>query len=241
MRSRPWVLLFPLFVPVHALCGCGGGTENGVPGGATSSPTDTAIGGSASTLPIGGGGGAGGTTQGAGGAGGAGTAGAGTGGEGTGGAGACTPATDVIIDEARSHLGAPYVWGAEGPDSFDCSGLVYAVFRDTGYFSIIGDGSARTVGQIAAVFADRGDEDTQNLEVGDLITFGNTDGYDPYQHIGIYEGQTNVNGESYAAGWVVNALNEQYGVVENKVDWLIPGVQTYLHTHLTDQPCQPVP
>lgn len=30
---------------------------------------------------------------------------------------------DVIAD-AKSKLGAPYVWGAEGPNTFDCSGLV---------------------------------------------------------------------------------------------------------------------
>ena len=35
---------------------------------------------------------------------------------------------NVIIDRARAQLGKPYVWGAIGPSSFDCSGLVgYAV------------------------------------------------------------------------------------------------------------------
>ena len=234
MRLRPW-LLSPLLATVLAVCSCDGGSQDGIPGGATggatTAPPHGGMGGSGGTIPDEGGGGFGGTLPGTGGAGGA----------GNGGAGACTPATDMIINAARSHLGAPYVWGAEGPDSFDCSGLVYAVFRDTGYFYIIGDGAARTVDQIAAVFAARGDEDTQNLELGDLITFGNTDGYPAYQHIGIYVGQTNNDGVPNADGWVVNALNEQYGVVENKVGSLIPGVQTYLHTRLAEQPCTPVP
>lgn len=29
------------------------------------------------------------------------------------------------IAEARKQIGKPYVWGAEGPNSFDCSGLVW--------------------------------------------------------------------------------------------------------------------
>ena len=27
------------------------------------------------------------------------------------------------------HLGAPYVWGAKGPDSFDCSGFTHYVYQ----------------------------------------------------------------------------------------------------------------
>ncbi|MEU9018662.1 bifunctional lytic transglycosylase/C40 family peptidase [Actinomadura sp. NPDC048394] len=33
---------------------------------------------------------------------------------------------------ARAQLGRPYVWGAEGPHSFDCSGLVYAAYKAAG-------------------------------------------------------------------------------------------------------------
>lgn len=153
-------------------------------------------------------------------------------------AASCTTAVDTIINDARSHLGKGYKYGAEGPDQYDCSGLVYAVFKETGYFSIIGNGSARTVGAIAAVFRARGDEDTVNLVPGDLITFGSTDGYPAYEHIGIYEGKYDQDGHYNKAGWIVNALNEQTGVVENKVDALIPRVQTYLHTHLAELPCK---
>ena len=31
---------------------------------------------------------------------------------------------NVIVDRAYAQLGKPYVWGAAGPNSFDCSGLV---------------------------------------------------------------------------------------------------------------------
>ena len=31
---------------------------------------------------------------------------------------------DEVINEAKKHIGKPYVWGASGPNSFDCSGYV---------------------------------------------------------------------------------------------------------------------
>jgi cell wall-associated NlpC family hydrolase len=35
-----------------------------------------------------------------------------------------------VISEARSHEGQPYVWGANGPDAFDCSGFIHYVMRE---------------------------------------------------------------------------------------------------------------
>lgn len=43
---------------------------------------------------------------------------------------ASLPARAVAL--ARSRIGAPYVWGAEGPDAFDCSGLVYWAYSQLG-------------------------------------------------------------------------------------------------------------
>ncbi len=37
-----------------------------------------------------------------------------------------------VVALARSRLGLPYIWGATGPDSFDCSGLVVWVYRRLG-------------------------------------------------------------------------------------------------------------
>lgn len=36
----------------------------------------------------------------------------------------------AVLAEAAKHLGKPYVWGAKGPDSFDCSGFTSYVFRN---------------------------------------------------------------------------------------------------------------
>jgi cell wall-associated NlpC family hydrolase len=39
---------------------------------------------------------------------------------------------DAVIAEAKRQLGKPYVWGASGPDSFDCSGLTMWAWRAGG-------------------------------------------------------------------------------------------------------------
>ena len=38
-----------------------------------------------------------------------------------------------VVNCARNQLGKPYVWGAEGPDSFDCSGLVMYCYDQCGH------------------------------------------------------------------------------------------------------------
>lgn len=39
---------------------------------------------------------------------------------------------DTAVRAALSRLGCPYVWGAEGPDRFDCSGLVQWAYERAG-------------------------------------------------------------------------------------------------------------
>ena len=38
----------------------------------------------------------------------------------------------AIVKKFHEQLGKPYVWGAEGPNSFDCSGLVHYVYGQNG-------------------------------------------------------------------------------------------------------------
>ncbi len=38
----------------------------------------------------------------------------------------------IVVAAARSKLGCPYVWGAAGPNSFDCSGLVMWCYAQAG-------------------------------------------------------------------------------------------------------------
>lgn len=48
------------------------------------------------------------------------------------GAAAGIPTNGDVVDYAVSRLGCPYVWGAEGPNRFDCSGLVMWCYAQTG-------------------------------------------------------------------------------------------------------------
>ena len=54
-----------------------------------------------------------------------------------------TSAAEVIA-EARSHLGARYRWGAEGPRYFDCTGLVLRAFADAGLIKKVGGWNSRS-------------------------------------------------------------------------------------------------
>ncbi|MGL4741730.1 MAG: NlpC/P60 family protein, partial [Sarcina sp.] len=38
-----------------------------------------------------------------------------------------------IVNEAKKHIGKPYVYGATGPNSFDCSGLTQYVYKQVGH------------------------------------------------------------------------------------------------------------
>ena len=42
------------------------------------------------------------------------------------------PASGSVVDYARSRIGCPYVWGAAGPEAFDCSGLVMWAYAQVG-------------------------------------------------------------------------------------------------------------
>ena len=49
-----------------------------------------------------------------------------------GGLGLPSGAAARAVAYAKSKLGAPYVWGAKGPNSFDCSGLTQAAYAEAG-------------------------------------------------------------------------------------------------------------
>jgi cell wall-associated NlpC family hydrolase len=75
---------------------------------------------------------------------------------------------------ATGKLGKPYVWGAAGPNSFDCSGLVQWAFSQVGK-SLPHSSNAQS--QLGTPV------DQANLQPGDLVFF-----YSPVSHVGIYAG-----------------------------------------------------
>ena len=84
----------------------------------------------------------------------------------------------------RSKIGAPYVWGAAGPDVFDCSGLVLWVYAQ------LGVAAPRTAQQ---QFEWAMPIELTQLQPGDLVFFEATyDSEDRVTHVGLYEGGTTI-------------------------------------------------
>jgi cell wall-associated NlpC family hydrolase len=81
----------------------------------------------------------------------------------------------AAVSYAYQKLGSPYVWGATGPNAFDCSGLIQAAYRSAG-ISL----PRTTYAQINA-----GQRISQSeLLPGDLVFF-----YSGISHVGIYVGR----------------------------------------------------
>jgi peptidoglycan DL-endopeptidase CwlO len=96
-------------------------------------------------------------------------------------------ALSAMLTAAMSRRGMPYVWGAAGPASFDCSGLVQWSFRQAGI----------VMPRVAADQALSGPAvPVSQLQPGDLL-FYHTDPTDPtdISHVAIYVGN----------GWMLQA------------------------------------
>lgn len=82
-------------------------------------------------------------------------------------------ASDVALDAAKSKVGAQYSWGASGPFSFDCSGLVQWAYRQAGIELPRTSFEQSHVGAPVAF---------ENLQPGDIVV---TNGGG---HVGLYAG-----------------------------------------------------
>lgn len=83
-----------------------------------------------------------------------------------------------ILDAASTRVGSPYVWGATGPSSFDCSGLTSWAYKEAG-ISIPRTSQAQIAGGTKVAKAD--------LQPGDIVAF-----YGGASHVGIYAGNGQV-------------------------------------------------
>jgi peptidoglycan DL-endopeptidase CwlO len=80
----------------------------------------------------------------------------------------------IAVDYALDQLGDAYVWGADGPSSFDCSGLTMAAWGKAGVS--LSHSSRAQINEGRQV-------SRANLQPGDLVFF-----YNPISHVGIYLG-----------------------------------------------------
>ncbi|WFE50730.1 NlpC/P60 family protein [Micromonospora sp. WMMD1155] len=97
---------------------------------------------------------------------------------------AAHPRALAAVRYALAQLGDPYKWSEEGPDEFDCSGLMWAAYRSPGadYFDLprvsrdqYAATRARTVPQGA-------------LLPGDLLFFASGSSWTTIHHVGMYIG-----------------------------------------------------
>ena len=89
---------------------------------------------------------------------------------------------------ARAQVGKAYVFGASGPDAYDCSGLTSAAWASAGVS--LPHSSVAQYDVTTRV-------DANSLVPGDLLFF-----YSPISHVGIYVG----------GGMMVHASNPSTGV-----------------------------
>lgn len=80
------------------------------------------------------------------------------------------------VEYAKSRLGCRYVWGAQGPNTFDCSGLMYWVAKQLG----------KTIPRTSKAQSQSGMPVSKaNLLPGDLVFFANKNGV---HHVGMFIG-----------------------------------------------------
>jgi murein DD-endopeptidase MepM/ murein hydrolase activator NlpD len=91
----------------------------------------------------------------------------------------------ALIAEAERHLGKPYIFGASGPDSFDCSGLICYVYRNAGVYDFGRIGANAIYNACTPV-------SPSDARPGDVVTFHSTySAPNPVTHIGIFVGYVN--------------------------------------------------
>lgn len=106
-----------------------------------------------------------------------------------------------VVELAKQQLGKKYVWGANGPKSFDCSGLTKYIYGKVGV----------TLNRVSTDQATQGIKvDKSKLQAGDLVFFSGINASSSSKkvsHVGIYIGN----------GYFIHASNPTRGVVKDEL------------------------
>ncbi|GIE89497.1 C40 family peptidase [Actinoplanes regularis] len=101
---------------------------------------------------------------------------------GTNGRGA-DPNAILALQFALAQRGDPYVWSEEGPDAYDCSGLMYRAYRSTGAGFPLARVSRDQYWQTRNKAVDR-----YSLLPGDLLFWSYTNSWTGIHHVAMYAG-----------------------------------------------------
>ena len=123
-----------------------------------------------------------------------------------------------IVSIAASHIGAHFRLGTEGPRTFDCSGLIYRVYKEAGLLNRVG-GARRLAAGYYKYFKQRGLVSRSNPKVGDLVIWKE---HGRIAHSGIYVGN----------GRVISALINPWGVKRTHINTLHAKFFAFLHVRL---------
>jgi len=119
-----------------------------------------------------------------------------------------SPVGTAAAEMAKSLLGCRYVYGAEGPTTFDCSGLSYYIYGKLGYSIARGSsGQYLRSGYFVPI---------SEIEPGDLVfifdpKYDYSGGQYPTTHMGIYVGDGQfIHASSYDGKVVYASLHNSY-------------------------------
>ena len=111
---------------------------------------------------------------------------------------------EKFVDEIKTHIGAPYEYGAVGPDTFDCSGLIYYSAQKSIQVQL--PRTAKAIYNYARIISD------EKREIGDLLFFKTSES-STISHIGVYIGNSqfiSAISDGVNTGVIVSSLNQDY-------------------------------
>ena len=115
---------------------------------------------------------------------------------------------DAIIKEAGQHLGKPYKYAGNGPESFDCTGFTCYVFNKSGYkLSRTSSDQAKNGREVKGGI--------ENYQKGDLIIFGGRSTKKTPGHVGIFIAADSLNKSftfihASSSGVTISHIDEPY-------------------------------
>lgn len=110
------------------------------------------------------------------------------------------PTQKELVDSAKQYIGLPYLWAGVSAYGFDCSGLMYSVYKNHGIL-IPRDSSVQATHGTAVKRKD--------LQPGDLMFFAHNKGKGKVYHVSMYIGD----------GKMVHAPNSSRKVEIVSINW----------------------